>query len=299
MVEHQRRSHQHGMNPNDILHDFSLDSEDNESPVTPQHSAITWSPRDIVSMDQAIPHGPVHCPTSYAGFDQPVHSQHRPHQYENQYGISSNVPPKSHAQPLPGYYVGDPTPRQTITTPGQIYDITERDNPGILPMANTARPHQQLPQQVEWPPIELPYPSLAITAPTGTSPRNFSTPSISSSGDQECLCKYLLKHEPEYAQADTQQSIIQYQQYTQNLISHPQQPVASQAQTIHAPAAKYSPQMSAQAQLEKWSNFVLSTEATSIRHLPAYTNAVCDPYEAKIEFDDPLMQLPSRRLASM
>ncbi|KAK2926395.1 Zinc finger C2H2-type [Fusarium oxysporum f. sp. vasinfectum] len=299
MVEHQRRSHQHEMNPNDILHDFSSDSEDNEPPLTPQHSAMTWSPHDIVSMDQAIPHGPIHNPTSYADFDQPVHGQHMPHQYANRHGISSNVPRKSHGQPVPGYYVRAPTPRRTITTPGQIYHITERGNPGILSMANTARPHQQLPQEVERPPIELPYSTLAIAAPARTSPRTFSTTSISSSGVQECLCKYLLEHEPEYPQADTQQSIIQYQQYIQNIISQPQQPVTSQARTIHALAAKHSPQMSAQAQQEKWSNYVLSTEATTIRQLPAYGNAVYDPYEAKIEVDDPLMQLPSRRLASM
>ncbi|KAH7168198.1 hypothetical protein DER46DRAFT_679389 [Fusarium sp. MPI-SDFR-AT-0072] len=299
MDEHQRRLHQHGMNPNDILYDFSSDLEDNKLPLTPQHSAMTWSPRDIMSMDQAILDGPIHRPPSYADFDQPVHGQHTPHQYDNRHGISSNVPQKSHGQPLPGYYIRAPTPHQTITTPGQIYHITEQGNPGILMMANTARPHQQLPHQVERPPIELPYPTLAIAAPTRTSPRTFSTTSIPSSGVQECLCKDLLDPQPEYVQADTQQSIIQFQQYIHNLISQPQQPVTSQAQTIHTLAAKYSPQISAQAQQENWSNYILSTKATTIRQLPAYSNAVYDPYEAKIEVDDPLMQLPSRRLANM
>ncbi|RKK36322.1 hypothetical protein BFJ66_g13561 [Fusarium oxysporum f. sp. cepae] len=299
MDEHERRSHQHGINPNEILQDFSSDSEDNEPPLTPQHSAMTWSPRDIISMDQAIPDGPIHRPPSYADFDQPVHGQHTPHQYDNRHGISSNAPRKSHGQPLLGYHVEAPTPRQTMTTPGQIYHIPERGNPGILTMANTARPHQQLPHQVERPPTELLYPTLAIAAPTRTSPRTFSTKSVPSSGVQECLCKYLLKHEPEYAQADTQQSIIPFQQYIHNLISQPQQPVTSQAQTIHRHAAKHSPRISAQVQEENWSNYVLSTEATTIRHLPAYGNAVYDPYEAKIEFDNPLMQLQSRRLASM
>ncbi|EGU88420.1 hypothetical protein FOXB_01062 [Fusarium oxysporum f. sp. conglutinans Fo5176] len=260
MVEHQRRSHQYGMNPNDILYDCSSDSEDDEPPLTPQHSAITWSPRDVVSMDQAIPHGP----TSYADFDQPVHGQLMPQQYANRHGIPSNVPRESHGPPIPGYYVGAPTRRRTITTPGQIHLITER----------------------------------TIAAPIQTSPSIFSTTPASRPEVQERLCKYLLGKEPEYAQADSQQSMIQYQQHIQNLISQPPQPVTSQAQTIHVPACNHSFQISAQAQQEKWSSYVLPIEATTIRQLPAFGNAVYDSYEAKIEVDDPLMQLPSRVLAS-
>ncbi|KAJ4264159.1 hypothetical protein NW764_015942 [Fusarium oxysporum] len=89
MIEHQRTSHQQGMSPNHILHDCSSDSEDDEPPSTPQHSAMTWSPCDIVSMDQAIPHGPLHRVTSYADFNQQVHDQHIPQQYANGHGISS------------------------------------------------------------------------------------------------------------------------------------------------------------------------------------------------------------------
>ncbi|KAH7186785.1 hypothetical protein DER44DRAFT_858203 [Fusarium oxysporum] len=294
MVEHQRRSHQYGMNPNDILYDCSSDSEDDEPPLTPQHSAITWSPRDVVSMDQATSHGP----TSYADFDQPVHGQLMPQQYANRHGIPSNVPRESHGQPIPNYYVDAPTRRRTMTTPGQKHLITERSNPGILTMADTARPHHQLPQQVERLPIELPYSTLAIAAPIQTSPSIFSTTPASRPEVQECLCKYLLGKEPEYAQADSQQSMIQYQQHIQNLISQPQQPVTSQAQTIHAPADNHSFQISAQSQQEKWSSYVLPIEATTIRQLPAFGNAVYDSYEAKIEVDDPLMQLSNRVLAS-
>ncbi|KAG7404450.1 hypothetical protein Forpe1208_v015674 [Fusarium oxysporum f. sp. rapae] len=297
MVEHQRRSHQYGMNPNDILYDCSSDSEDDEPPLTPQHPAMTWSPRDVVSMDQAIPHGPIHRPTSYADFDQPVHGQPMPQQYANRHGIPSNVPQESHSQPIPGYYVGAPTPRRTMTMPG--HHINERSNPGILTMADTARPHHQLPQQVERPPIELPYSTLAIAAPIRTSPSTFSTTPASRPEVQECLCKYLLGKEPEYAQADSQQSMIQYQQHIQNLISQPQQSVTSQAQTIHAPADNPSFQISAQAQQEKWSSYALPIEATTIRQLPAIGNAIYGSYETKIEIDDPLMQLPSRVLASI
>ncbi|KAF4345019.1 krab domain protein [Fusarium beomiforme] len=190
-------------------------SKDNERPLTLQHSAMTWSPRDIVSMDQAFPHSPIHSSTSYADFDQPAHGQHRTQEYANRHGIPSDMPREFHDQPILDYHVGTPTPHRTMTTPGEIYHITEPGNPGILTMANTARPHQHLLQQVERPPVELPYPTLTIAAPTGTSPRIFSITSISGSGVQECLCKYMLEHEPEYTQAGTQQSIIPYQQYTE------------------------------------------------------------------------------------
>ncbi|KAH7233816.1 uncharacterized protein BKA55DRAFT_667188 [Fusarium redolens] len=255
MVEHQRRSHQYGMNPNDILYDCSSDSEDDEPPLTPQHSAMTWSPRDVISMDQAIPRGPIHRPTSYADFDQPVHGQLMSQQYANRHGIPSNVPRESHGQPIPGYYVGAPTPRRTMTTSGQIHHITER----------------------------------TIAAPIQTSPSTFSTTPASRPEVQACLCKYLLGKEPEYAQVDSRQSMIQYQQHIQNLISQPQQPVTSQAQKIHAHADNHSFQISAQAQQEKWSSYVLPIEATTIRQLPAFGNAVYDSYEAKVEVDDPLM----------
>ncbi|KAI8399962.1 hypothetical protein FOFC_18781, partial [Fusarium oxysporum] len=74
---------------------------------------------------------------------------------------------------------------------------------------------------------------LPIAAPIQTSPSIFSTTPASRPEVQERLCKYLLGKEPEYAQADSQQSMIQYQQHIQNLISQPPQPVTSQAQTIH------------------------------------------------------------------
>ncbi|RYC78325.1 hypothetical protein BFJ63_vAg18800 [Fusarium oxysporum f. sp. narcissi] len=273
MVEHQRTSHQQGMSPNDILQDCSSDSEDDEPPSTPQHSAMTWSPCDIVSMDQVIPHGPLHRATSYADFNQQVHDQHMQQQYANQHGIPSSVSQEFHSQPIPDYYVGASTPRRTTTMPRQMYYVTEQGNPEVVTMTNAAQPHYQLPQQVERPLMELPYSTLATAASIQSSPRTFSATSVSRPMVQERFYAYLPRNRPEYAQADSQQSIIQYQQPMQQLMS--------------------------QSQQENWSNYDLPIEATAIGQLPAYGTAVYDPYELKIEVDDPSIQLPSSRLASL
>ncbi|KAH7247308.1 uncharacterized protein BKA55DRAFT_514583 [Fusarium redolens] len=273
MVEHQRISHQQGMSPNDILHDCSSDSEDDEPPSTPQHSAMTWSPCDDVSMDQATPYGPLHRATSYADFNQQVHDQHMPQQYANQHGIPSNALQEFHDQLIPDYYVGAPTLRRTTTMPRQMYYATEQGNPEVVTMTNAAQPHCELPQQVERPLMELRYSTLATAASIQSSPRTFSATSVSSPMVQERFYAYLPRNRPEYAQADSQQSIIQYQQPMQQLMS--------------------------QFQQEKWSNDDLPIEVTAIGQLPVYGTTVYDPYGPKIEVDDPSMQLPSSRLGSL
>jgi hypothetical protein len=250
-------------------------------------------------MEQAISHGPLHRATSYGGFRQQVHGQHILQQYVNRQRIPSNAPQEFHGQPIPDYYAGAPTLRRTTTMPCQMYYVTEQSNPGVVTMTNAAQPHYQLPRQVERPPMELPCSTSAITNFIQGSPRAFSATSVSSPIAQEYFYAYLPGNKPEYAQADPQQSIIHYQHPMQHLMSHSQQPVTSQAQSIHAPAAAHSPEKSAQAQKEQWSNNDLPIEATTIGQLPAYGTAVYDPYGPKIEVNDPSMQLPSSRLASL
>ncbi|KAI8411137.1 hypothetical protein FOFC_07731 [Fusarium oxysporum] len=166
-------------------------------------------------------------------------------------------------------------------------------------MTNAAQPHHQLPQRGERPPIELPYSTLAIAASIRSSPRTFSATLVSSPRLQECFYAYLLGNQTEYAQADSQQSIIQHQQPIQHLMSQSRQPVVFQAQPIYAAAASYSPQKSAQAQQEHRLNYDLPIEVRTIGQLPAYGTAVYDPYGPKIEVGDPSMQLPSSRFASL
>ncbi|WKT54181.1 Zinc finger C2H2-type [Fusarium oxysporum f. sp. vasinfectum] len=298
MVKHQRRSHPQGMRFNDILDDCSSVSDDDEPPSTPQHSPMTWSPRDIVSMDQANPDGPSHRPTSYADFGQQVHGQHMPHKYANRHSIPSNLPQEFHSQPIPDYYADASTLCRTTTMPCQMYYVIEQGNPEVVTMTNYAQPHYQLPQQVERPPIELPYSTLAIAASIQSSPRTFSATPVSRSVVQECFYAYLPGNQPEYA-ADSQQSIVPYQQPMQLLMSQFQRPVTSQAQPIYTPAAEHFSQKFVLAQQEQWSNYDLPIKVTTIAQLPAYGTAVYDAYGPKIEVDDPLMQLPSNKVANL
>jgi hypothetical protein len=191
MVEHHRKLHQQGTSPNDVPHDCSSDSEDDEPHSTPQHSVTTWSPLDIVSKNEEIPHGPLQRATSYADLNQQVHNQHMPHQYANLYGIPSNVPQVFHDQPIPDYYVVTSTPYQTTTLPHQMYRVTEQGNPRIITMTNDAQPHHQLPQRVERPPIELPYSALSTEAPIRSSHRTFSATPVPSTMAQDCFYIYL------------------------------------------------------------------------------------------------------------
>jgi hypothetical protein len=183
---------------------------------------MIWSPHDIVSMEQTIPHSPFHRATSYANFEQQVHGQHAPQQYANRQGIPSNAPQEFHGQPIPNYYVGAPTLRRTTTMPCQIYYVTEQGSPGVITKTNAAQPHYQLPKQVERPPMGLPYSTLAIAASIQSNPSTFSTTSVSSPIAQECFYAYLPGNKPEYAQADPQQSIVHYQHPMQYLMSHSQ-----------------------------------------------------------------------------
>ncbi|KAK7582879.1 hypothetical protein V3481_012176 [Fusarium oxysporum f. sp. vasinfectum] len=299
MIKHQRRPHQKEMRCNDILGDCSLGPVDDEPASTPLHSAMNWSPRDIVSIEQATPHDPLHRTTSYTGFEQQADGQHVPQQYADREGFPSNVPQEFHGPPIPDCYDNTLTLRRTTTIPHQMYYVAEQCNLGVITMTNAAQTHYQLPQQVERPSMGLPDSTLAIAASIQRSPRTFSAPSFSSPMVQECFYTYLLRNQPEYAQTDFQQSTIQYQQPMQHLISQFQQPVTFQAQLIHAPAADYSPLTSAQVQQEQWSNDDPLIEVTAIGQLPTYGTADYDFYGPKIEVDDPWIQLPSSRLASL
>ncbi|KAM5357016.1 hypothetical protein ACJZ2D_016697 [Fusarium nematophilum] len=294
MVKHQRRSHQQGMNPNDILDDCSSDSDDDEPPSTPQHSAMTWSPQDMVPMNQAMPQGSLHRSASYADFEQ-VHGL--PHEYSNRQGIPSNVQ-EFHGQPMPDHHAGVPMLHRTTNMPRQTYYVTDQGNPGVATM-NAVQPHYQLSQPVERPPLELPYPASGIATSIQSSPSAFSATSVPSPMVQEGFYAPQPANPPGYTATAPQQSMIQYQQSIQHPMNQSQQPVTSQAQQMHAPPADHYPQPPAQAQQEQWSHYDPPIEVTTIGQLPPYGTAVYDLYGPKIEFDDPSMQLPSSRLASL
>ncbi|KAF4973757.1 hypothetical protein FSARC_65 [Fusarium sarcochroum] len=296
MVKHQRRSHQQGMNPNEI-DDCSSDSEDDESPSTPQHSSMTWSPHDMVSMNQAIPNGPLHRSSSYADVESQVHAHHMPQQYGNRQGL--NVPHEYHGPPVSEQHPHVQLVHRTTNMPRQAYYVTEQGNPGVATMTSTVPPHYQLAQQVERPHMELPYSTSGIATSIQSSPSTFSATSVPSPMVQEGFYAHQPGNQPAYTTAETQPAMIQYHQPMQHHMAQPQQPVVSQAQHIHTPTTEHYAHAPAHPQQEQWSHYDPPIEVTTIGQLPAYGSAVYDLYAPKIEFDDPSMQLPSSRLASL
>ncbi|KAF4979709.1 hypothetical protein FZEAL_4137 [Fusarium zealandicum] len=299
MVKHQRRSHQQGMNPNDILDDYSSDSEDDEPPSTPQHSAMAWSPQDMIPMNQSIPHGSLHRSSSYADFEQQAHGHNLPQQYSSRQGVTSNAPPEFHGQSMSEHHANVQMLHRTSSMSRQAYYLTDQGNPGVATMANPMQPHYHLSQQVERPPLELSYPASGVATSIQSSPSAFSATSVPSPMIQEGFYAHQPANTPAYTPADSQQNMIHYHQPIQHSMSQSQQTVSAHEPQIHASVADHYHQPPAQPQQEQWSHYDPPIEVTTIGQLPAYGTAVYDLYGPKIEFDDPTMQLPSSRLASL
>ncbi|CAJ0552904.1 Ff.00g009820.m01.CDS01 [Fusarium sp. VM40] len=298
MVKHQRRSHQQGMNPNDI-DDCSSDSDSDESPSTPQHSSMTWSPHDMVHMNHVPPNGSLHRASSYADFESQVHNHHHmPQGYGPRQGIPASVPHEYRGSPVPEQHPHVQLVHRASTMPRQAYYVTEQGNPGVATMINAVPPHYQLSQQVQRPAIELPYSTSGIATSIQSSPSTFSVTSVPSPMVPEGFYGHQPGSQPAYSAAESQPAMIQYHQPVQHHMAQPHQPVVSQAQHIPATTEHYPPPP-VHSQQEHWPHYDPPIEVTTIGQLPAYGTGVYDMYGPKIEFDDPSLQLPSSRLASM
>ncbi|KAG7403481.1 hypothetical protein Forpe1208_v016429 [Fusarium oxysporum f. sp. rapae] len=273
MVKHQRRSHQQGMNPNDI-NDCSSDSDDDESPSTPQHSSMTWLPHEMVSKNQGPPNRHLHRASSCADFESQFHGHHMPQNYGNRQGMPTSVPHEYDGTPATEQQVHVQLVHRTAAIPRQAYYVTEAGNPGVATMTSTTPPHYQLSQQVERPPMEPPY----TTSETATS--------IQSSHFFRYVCPELHDSWGLLRTAAWKPVMIQYHQPIQHHMTKPQQSVVSQPQHIPATTGQYAP-TSGQPHQEQWSHYDPPIKVTTIGQLPAYGTTVHDIYGPKIEFEDP------------
>lgn len=301
MVKHQRRSHQQGSNPNDPLEDCSSDSDDDESPFTPQQTALTWSPQDMASVDHGIHDHALQRAASYPEFDQHAQEQHLPQQYENRHVIAPNMVPSYHGQQMPEQHVQ--IVHRPTSVSRQAYYVTEPVNNGPIAMNSTLQSHYQLPQQVERPTIEFPYSNTDITTSIQSSPSAFSAESVPSPMIQEGFYAHHPSNAATYPLSstpavDTQQSMASYHPSMQHDMRHNQQTVASHTPQAHTPVHIPYSHQNTQSQQEQWPQYDPVIEVTTIGQLPIYGTAVYDFYGPKIEFDDPSMQLPSSRLAT-
>ncbi|KAH7142649.1 hypothetical protein B0J13DRAFT_676009 [Dactylonectria estremocensis] len=306
MVKHQRRSHQQGLNPADILDNYSSDSDFDESPSTPQTSATTWSPEDMISIN-SMPQGLLHRASSFPEFRHQMHAYPLQQQeYVGRHAIPSSVPPEFHAQVVAEQQAGMYILHRAASAPRPAYYFTDQSNPGIAKMSTNPIQHQyQLAQQeVDRSPLEMLYPSSGIATSIQSSPRTFTAASVQSPLMQDGFYPHQQQHPPSYtlqapSPVDSHHSMPSYTQSIHQAMNQAQQPVTSQVQQNQTPTTENYHQQAAQSQEEHWPQYQPPIEVTMIGQLPAYGTGVYDLCGPKIEFDDPTMQLPSSRLESL
>ncbi|KAG6010868.1 hypothetical protein E4U21_002536 [Claviceps maximensis] len=171
MVKHQRRSHQRGLNPNDILDDCTSESDMGESPLTPDHTTMTWSmsgpgPMAHSSMAQSQP---MHRAATFSDFGPQMTPFGMGHQMVQQHGVPTEVQDFHRQEPNMHMM------QQTPGIPQQPYYVVDQNNPGIATM-NTSlpAPPYHMPRQHVDRSIEVAY-NAGSMPPLSNSPTSFSS----------------------------------------------------------------------------------------------------------------------------
>jgi metal regulatory transcription factor 1 len=310
MVKHQRRSHQRGIHSSE-LDDCTSESGSDESPSTPKTASMQWPPAQGV-LPHAIAHSHViHRAASFADFGQGM--TYPMQQYGHRQSISTSgiqtvpsqdstpVQPHHHHQ-QPQSHPGVQVLHRTGSMPPQhSYYVTEHNNPGVATMNTNPQPvHQQyhqIPRQhVERLPLEIPYTAPGLTGSIQSSPSSYSAASGRSPSAQEGF----------YTHATPAQAATYALHNASPVEQHPSQMMSFQNSAATAPQAQMAPPapqpQPAPPSEEQWYSGVPyqpPTEIVTIGQIPSYGSAVYDPWAAKLEFEDPSMQMPSARIEAM
>ncbi|CAI4212556.1 unnamed protein product [Parascedosporium putredinis] len=270
MVKHQRRSHQRGLHPNEMLDDCTSDSDSGESPATPKHSGMQWPVQGVMSAGpQPMAHGHgLHRAASFAEFGHQMGQYNAiPQHYGHRHTVSGGHH-EFHGQPVAPQHPGVQMLHRTASMP-QSYYVTEQSNPGVATMnTNPMAQQYQIPRQ----PVER----LPSRSPTPLP----DLPHQSKAAPPASLLRLVAAHR-----------------------RLPQQgmPTPTPSQDSTAPSEQYQ-QPTPQPEGEQWYSNVpyqAPVEVATIGQIPTYGSGVYDPWGPKIEFEDPSMQLPSARIANM
>ncbi|KAJ3454720.1 hypothetical protein MRS44_013320 [Fusarium solani] len=275
MTKHQRRSHQKGMDPHNPLDDCSSDSDSDEFPLTPQTSSMTWSP--LMAANSSMLQGALHRASSYPDFGQQMHDYPLQHhqQYVGRQTIRSNVTPKFQSHTVGEQQVDMHMIPRTASIPRQARYVTDQSNPGITTMTTNpvSSQYQLAQQQVERPPIEMPYstPGMAAKPFIQSSPSAFSAASVQSTLMQDSgFYPPQKQHPPSYtiqaaSHVDSRQRLPTYPQPMHQAMSQAQQTVTAQArQQSPVSATNNYPQPTCQPQEEYWPLYHSPTKVTTI-----------------------------------
>lgn len=288
MVKHQRRSHQRGLHPNEVLDDCTSESDSGESPPTPTPSSMSWPAHGPMGTHPAVPHGQgMHRAASFADFGQQM----------GNYNMGQQISPR-HCVSGQGHYQGPTNQEQQHgmhmlnrnSGVAQQFYVMDQNNPGIAQMRTGMQQQQQqqqqqpyqMPRQRERSGVEMPY-SAGSMASMSSSPGSFS----SASGQSPTIQEGMYTHQSQQATAgyampegpptDGQQHHMV--QYTQPM------PQAMNQQPAHA---------------EPWYQLVPAVEVATIGQLPPFGSGVYELYGGhKMEFEDATMQLPSNRIETI
>ncbi|KAG8664330.1 hypothetical protein FPOAC2_14035 [Fusarium poae] len=157
-----------------------------------------------------------------------------PPYYAHRRGIPTTVPHEYHGHTVPDQHAHVQLVHRATAIPRQAYYVTEQGDPGVATMTSSLPAHYHLSQQVERPPMEMPYSAAGIPTSIQSSPSTFSATSVPSPMVQDGFYAHQPATQPAYTAAETQPAMVQYHQPIQNHMAQPQQPVVSQPQ--HMPA---------------------------------------------------------------
>ncbi|KAL2759626.1 hypothetical protein ACRALDRAFT_2055989 [Sodiomyces alcalophilus JCM 7366] len=275
MVKHQRRSHQRGFHPSEI-DDCTSDSDTGESPSTPKHPGIQWSPQEVMSMQ----HGhTLHRAASFAEFGQqmnyPMQPQEQP--FTHRHSIASGNPHEYHAQAVSEHqppHTNVHILHRTVNMSQHSYYVTEHSNPGVATMNANTMPHQYPVQRhPDRPMLEIPYTGPNMNQSIHNSPRNFSAASARSSST----------HEGFYAQQPTQTTSFSLnsagsggaddQQHSHQGLS-PQHPQSSVIHYPQQPTQQPSSQQSVNTSSQTAQTHAPAPQAQSVQQVPPHVQQV-------------------------
>lgn len=291
MVKHQRRSHQRGIHSAEIDDGDTSDSDSGDSPSTPSHSSVHW-PQAIHSVQHGIQRA-----QSYSDFGHPA--EYSPAPYAHRHSLSGSTHDYHGLGSVQDQYHSPSLIQHAGVVSSNTYYIAEQSNPGVATMNTssiTSVPRYHIPIHASE--RQAPYPVQALPGSVQTSPGGYSAKSRSPTSNDI----YYTHHQAQSIQPyplpstpmDPNQHLMQYQQQS---VHHPHEepmvlsvPPSNQAQAhYHAPPEQH------------WyaNQYQEPVEVISSAH--SYTSAgFYDPWGTKIEaFDDPSMQLPSARIATL
>ncbi|KAH8594799.1 hypothetical protein B0O99DRAFT_513465 [Bisporella sp. PMI_857] len=287
MVKHQRRSHQRGLHSSELDDGETSESDNGDSPSTPQHSSqIQWPQNTTITSHSAIQSNhQLQRAHSFADFGQHDGFPVQPN-YVHRHSVSGNG---SFHPSIPEHGQPQLINRAPSLPAHSSYYVTEHNNPGVATL-NTNPP----PLQTYHMPRHQPSQEMLLS-----SPSSYSSASRASPLPQETYYTHQGPQAATYALHNAspidQQPMIQYQQQLNQ--QQPQPPQPPQVAHVQEQYHQQAPQNG-----QWYEGVAYQPPVEVISHISPYHPSQVvfhDPWQKIETFDDPSLQLPSARIENM